>query len=61
MKQIMEIGTFKAGDSRLEVVDVTNLEVTVNENAAFFVARTTVTNLTGGQAAAHSYQLAGAT
>lgn len=56
MKRIMEIGTFKAGDSRLEVVDLTNL-VTVNENAAVFVGRTTVTSVVGGQAASDSYQI----
>lgn len=56
MKRIMEIGTFKAGDSRLEVVDLTNL-VTVNENAAVFVGRTTVTSVIGGQAASDSYQI----
>jgi hypothetical protein len=53
----MEIGTFKAGDSRLEVLDLTNLEVTVNENAAVFVGRTTVTSLIGGKAASDSYQI----
>ena len=57
MKQIMEIGTFKAGDSRLEVVDLSNLKVTVNENAAVFVGRTTVTSLIGGQATSDSYQV----
>ena len=57
MKRIMEIGTFKAGDSRFEVVDMTNLEVTVNENAAVFVGRTTVTSLIGGQATNDSYQI----
>lgn len=56
MKRIMEIGTFKGGDSRLEVVDLTNL-VTVNENAAAFVGRTTVTSVIGGQAASDSYQI----
>lgn len=56
MKRIMEIGTFKAGDSRLEVVDLTNL-VTVNDNAAVFVGRTTVTSVIGGQAISDSYQI----
>ena len=56
MKRIMEIGTFKAGDSRLEVVDLTNLEA-VNENAAVFVGRTTVTSVIGGQAVSDSYQI----
>lgn len=44
MKRIMEIGTYKAGDSTLEVFDLTNLEVTVNDDAAVFVGRTTVTS-----------------
>jgi len=56
MKRIMEIGTFKAGDSRLEVVDLTNL-VTVNESAAVFVGRTTVTSVIRGQAVSDSYQI----
>ena len=57
MKRIMEIGTYKAGNSRLEVLDLTNLEVTVNENDAVFVGRTTVTSLIAGQTASDSYQI----
>ena len=57
MKRIMEIGTYKAGNSRLEVLDLTNLEVTVNENAAVFVGRTTVTSLIAGQTASDSYHI----
>jgi Domain of unknown function (DUF4440) len=57
MKRIMEIGTFRAGDSRLEVLDLTNIQVTVNENAAVFVGRTTVTSLIAGQTASDSYQI----
>jgi len=57
MKRIVEIGTYKAGDSRLEVLDLTNLEVTVNENAAVFVGRTTVTSLIAGQTASDSYDI----
>ena len=57
MKRIMEIGTYKAGDSRLEVLDLTNLEVTVNENAAVFVGRTTVTSLIAGQIVSDSYHI----
>lgn len=57
MKRIMEIGTFKAGDSRLEVLDLTNLDVTVNENSAVFVGSTTVTSLIGGQTTSDSYQI----
>ncbi|HXI24717.1 MAG TPA: hypothetical protein VNG71_12700 [Pyrinomonadaceae bacterium] len=56
MKRIMEIGTFKAGDSRLEVLDLTNLEVTVNESDAVFGGRTTVTSVIAGQTASDSYQ-----
>lgn len=57
MKRIMEIGTYKAGNSRLEVLDLTNLEVTVNDDAAVFVGRTTVTSLIAGQTASDSYQI----
>jgi len=57
MKRIMEIGTFKAGDSRLEVLDPTSLEVTVNESDAVFVGRTTVTSVIAGQTARDSYQI----
>jgi hypothetical protein len=57
MKRIMEIGTYKAGDSRLEVLDLTKLDVTVNENSAVFVGRTTVTSLTAGQTASDSYHI----
>lgn len=56
MKRIMEIGTFKSGNSRLEVVDLTNLEA-VNETAAVFVGRVTVTSVIAGQAASDSYQI----
>ena len=35
MKRIMEIGTYKAGDSRLEVLDLTNLEeITIYKSGA---------------------------
>jgi hypothetical protein len=57
MKRIMELGIYKAGDSRLEVLDLTNLEVTVDENAAVFVGRTTVTSLIAGQTASDSYHI----
>lgn len=57
MKRIMEIGTYKAGESRLEVLDLTNLEVTVDESAAVFVGRTTVTSLIAGQSASDSYHI----
>ena len=57
MKRIVEIGTYKAGNSRLEVVDLTDLEVTVNENTAVFVGCTTVTSQIKGQATSDSYQI----
>jgi hypothetical protein len=57
MKRIVGIGTYKAGNSRLEVVDLTDLEVTVNENTAIFVGCTTVTSQIKGQATSNSYQI----
>ena len=57
MKRIIEIGSFKAGDSGLKVLDPTNLEVTVNESDAVFVGRTTVMSVIGGQTASDSYQI----
>jgi hypothetical protein len=57
MKRIIEIGSFKAGDSRLEVLDPANLEVTVNESDAVFPGRTTVTSVIAGQTASDSGQI----
>ena len=57
MKRIVEIGTYRAGDSRLEVVDLRDLEVTVNENTAVFVGSTTVTSRIRGQDVSDSYQI----
>ena len=57
MKRIVGIGTYKAGNFRLEVVDLTDLEVTVNENTAIFVGCTTVTSQIKGQATSNSYQI----
>jgi hypothetical protein len=57
MKRITEIGTYKGGESRLEVVDRKNLEVTLNETDAVFVGRTTVTSAIGGLATSDSYQV----
>jgi len=57
MKRIIEIGSFKAGDSRLKVFDPTNLEVTVNESDAVFPGRTTVTSVIAGQTARDLYQI----
>lgn len=56
MKRILEIGTYKSGDSRLEVVDLTDLEL-VNENSAVFVGHTTVTGRVKGQNFSDSYQI----
>jgi hypothetical protein len=49
MKRILEIGAYKAGNLRLEVVDLTDLQETVNENTAVFVDPTTVTSRIRGQ------------
>ncbi len=60
MKRIHEIGVYKSGDVRLEVVDLTDLEETVNENTAVFVGHTTVTSRIKGQDFSDSYQISGA-
>ena len=57
MKRIMEIGTFKAGDSRLEVLDLTQLDITINENTAVFVGRSTVTGSVRGHDYSDSYRI----
>jgi hypothetical protein len=57
MKRIVEIGTYKSGDSRLEVVDLTDLDETVNEDKATFVGHTTVTGQVRGQNFSDSYQV----
>jgi hypothetical protein len=57
MKRIVEIGTYKSGDSRIEVVDLTDLEVIVNENTAVFVGHTMVTSRIRGQDVSDSYQI----
>jgi len=49
MKRIHEIGVYKSGDLRVEVVDLNNLEETVDENTAAFVGQTTVTSRINGQ------------
>jgi len=49
MKGIHEIGVYKSGDLRVEVVNLNNLEETVAENAAAFVGQTTVTSRINGQ------------
>ena len=57
MKRIHEIGVYKSGNLRLEVVDLTDLEETVNESTAVFVGHTTVTGRIRGQDFSHSYQI----
>lgn len=57
MKRILEIGVYKSGDVRLEVVDLTDLEETVNESTAVFVGHTTVTGRIRGQDVNDSYQI----
>ena len=49
MKRIHEIGVYKSGDHRVEVVNLNNLEATVAENTAAFVGQTTVTSRINGQ------------
>lgn len=57
MKRILEIGVYKPGNSRLEVVDLTDLQVTLNEDTAVFVGRTTVTSRIRGQDYNESYEI----
>ena len=57
MKHIVEIGTYKSGDSRLEVVDLPELEERTNENAAVFVGHMTVMSRIRGQDVNDSYQI----
>lgn len=57
MKRILGIGVYRPGNLRLEVVDPTDLEVTVNENTAVFVGHTTVTRRIRGQNFNDSYQI----
>jgi len=57
MKRIQEIGVYKSGDLRLEVVDLNELEETVNENTAVFVGHTMVTSRIEGQDFSDFYQI----
>ena len=57
MKRILEIGVYKPGNLRLEVVDLSDLEETVNESTAVFVGHTTVTSRIKGQDFSDSYQI----
>ena len=57
MKRIHEIGVYKSGDLRVEVVDLNELEETVNDNTAVFVGHTTVTSRIKGQDFSDFYQI----
>ena len=57
MKRIAEIGSYKSGDLRVEVVDLSDLEETVNENTAVFVGHTMVTSRIEGQDFSDFYQI----
>ena len=57
MKSILEIGAYKSGNLRREMVDPTDLDATVNENTAIFVGRTIVTGLIGGRSFSDCYQI----
>jgi len=57
MKHIHEIGGYKSGDLRTEVVDPNDLEETINKNTAGFVGQTTVTTRLEGQDLNDSYQI----
>lgn len=57
MKRILEIGVYKPGTLRLEVVDLTDLQVTENENTAVFVGSTTVMSRIRGQDYNDSYRI----
>jgi hypothetical protein len=57
MKHIREIGIYKSGDLRVEVVDLTDLQETVEENTAVFVGHTTVTSRIRGEDFSDSFQI----
>ena len=57
MKRILEIGVSKPGNLRLEVVDLTDLQETVNEDTAVFVGHTTVTSRIRGENFSDSFQI----
>ena len=57
MKSITEIGVYKPGSFRLEVVDRTDAQVTINENTAVFVGRSTVTTRIKGHDYSDSYRI----
>ena len=57
MKRIHEIGVYKSGDLRVEVVDLDDLKETVDEKTAVFVGHTTVTSRIGGEDFSAYYQI----
>jgi len=57
MKRINEIGIYKSGDVRREVVDLKDLKETVDEKTAVFVGHTTVTSRIGGEDFSTYYQI----
>lgn len=57
MKRILEIGAYKSGNLRREVVDLADLEVAVNKNTAVFVGKKTVTSRIRGQDFKDSYRI----
>jgi hypothetical protein len=57
MKHIHEIGVYKCGDLRVEVVDLTDLKETVEEESAVFVGHTTVTSRIRGEDFSDSFHI----
>lgn len=57
MKRILEIGVYKSGDGRLEIVDLSKGKGTVDEDTALFVGRSTVTKRVDGQDFSASYRI----
>ncbi len=57
MKRILEIGVSKPGVLRLEVVDLPDLQETVNENTAVFDGHTTVTSRIRGRDFSDSFHI----
>ena len=57
MKRIHEIGIYRAGDLRVEIVDLNELDEIVDGKTAVFVGHTTVTNRIGGEESSNSYQI----
>jgi hypothetical protein len=57
MKRINEIGVYKSGNLRVEVVDLKDLKATVDEKTAVFVGHTTVTSRIGGEDFSASYEI----